>query len=131
MTQQGGDRAYPTGDAITVINAEGSSISPGDWVMVTGHTGDHPEVELSDSNDSNPLLGVVKRDAGGADDGEPVAVQLRGAVWANVASGVSAGDELGNGTTAGQAESGGSSGFYALDSATTIDGEDYAPVLLN
>lgn len=139
MTLQGGDHAYPDGDVITAVNAEGAPLKPGAFVAVTGHTGDHPEVQLADTADGNDLVGVVQADAGGADDGEPVAVVLRGAPLALVESGVTAGAELGApdtgaGGTAGVAVSGGSTGIYTLDDAEELEagsGDYYAPAHLD
>lgn len=134
MTLQGGDRQFGHGDQMTVENNHGSTINEGEWLAVNGDGGDHPQVALADVNGAGDLMAVA---AESFDDGALEEAKFRGAPWARVDSGVTAGDELGapdsSGTgTPGVAVSGGSSGHYALTDATQLpDGNYYAVVALD
>jgi hypothetical protein len=99
----------------TVTYEAGESVSPGDVVGIDGGA-----LRPVNSGDTSPnLVGVVGH-GGGADagddyaSGEEVPVHVDGsAVVANVASGVSAGDELGPSATDGELGAG-SAGVDAL-----------------
>lgn len=99
----------------TATYEAGESVSPGDVVGIDGGV-----LRAVNSGDTSPnLVGVVGHGggAGAGDDygsGEEVPVHVDGsAVVANVASGVSAGDELGPSATDGQLGAG-SAGVDAL-----------------
>jgi hypothetical protein len=102
----------------TVTYETGEQVSPGDVVGIDGGL-----LRAVNSGDGSPnLVGVVAH-GGGADagddyqSGEEVPVHVDGsAVVANVASGVSAGDELGPSATDGQLDAG-SAGVDALTDA--------------
>jgi len=103
------------GGKSTATYEAGESVSPGDVVGV-----DDGALRAVNSSDSSPnLIGVVGHGggAGAGDDyqsGEEVPVHVDGsAVVAHVASGVSAGDELGPSATDGQLGAG-SAGVDAL-----------------
>lgn len=111
------------GDADTVSYEAGETISPGDAVGIDSGT-----LRRADSGDTGTnAIGIAGRSAGeGAGDdyasGEDVPAHLQGvAVLTNVASAVSAGDELGPSATAGQLETG-SDGFEAITDAGAAAG---------
>jgi len=99
----------------TVTYEAGESVSPGDVVGIDGGV-----LRAVNSGDTSPNLVGVAGHGGGADagddyaSGEEVPVHVDGsAVVANVASGVSAGDELGPSATDGELGAG-SAGVDAL-----------------
>lgn len=128
MSNEPGDRRTGHGDHGTYYNYSGADIDAGYWVAPSAED----EVALSDTN------GLVGVSADPIPDGGYGNVHMRGAVYARVDSGVTAGDELAvpesgaTGESAGVAESGGSSGHFALTDAQAADdgGDDYALVLL-
>ena len=131
MSQDKGDRAYWHGESVTRKNSTGSTLDAGKWVAPTGDE----TVAYADANAGRgDLVGVVQDSI---DDGYDDTVHLHGAILARVDSGVTAGDELAAPDSsladedAGVAESGGSSGIYAVgDAVDDGDGNYYAPVLL-
>lgn len=136
MTLQGGDNGYPEGDELTVKNAEGSAIGPGELVYVTGHDGDHTEVQLAD--DTTGYDAVAAADAGGADDGELLKATFRGTPWVRVvdADDVSPGDEVAGSSTSGSATNaatgGAGNGDTYLQGETQLsDGNTYALAHIN
>jgi len=114
--------AVVSGTATATYEA-GESVSPGDVVGIDGGV-----LRAVNSGDTSPnLVGVVGH-GGGADagdayeSGEEVPVHVDGsAVVANVASGVSAGEELGPSATDGQLGAG-SDGFDALTDEGSMAG---------
>lgn len=95
MTLQGGDREYGHGDEITVEYDDSTDAVGGEGVYVSGHSGDHPFVQLAD--DSNGVDAVL---GDGATDGDTVKAHFDGAVWARVADGddAAAGETVGTDT---------------------------------
>lgn len=133
MTLQGGDREFGHGDQVTVTNNTGSTIAEGLAVSVTGDAGEHPLVDLADTDSAGQAVAIMGDELA---DGEYKEAVFHGAVWARVDSAVSAGDEVGApavGTagTAGVLEASSGTGYYALsDPETRDDGNDYAIVHL-
>lgn len=101
------------GEAEGVTYEAGESLTAGDAVGINGGQ----LATADDTTDTNPI-GVVARDA---ESGDNVTVWVRGVVVANVASGVSAGTELGTSATEGQLASG-SGGFEALSDEGAASG---------
>jgi hypothetical protein len=103
------------GETETVTYEAGEALSPGDVVGIDSGT-----LRAVNSGDTSPnAIGVVA-DRAGADSGtdyasgDEVAVHINGScILVSVASGISAGDELGPSATDGQLGSG-SDGFEAL-----------------
>lgn len=103
------------GDGEIVTYEAGETVSPGDAVGIDGG-----QLRAANSGDTSPNpIGIVAH-GGGADggtdyaSGDEVPVYVRGtAVVANVATGISAGSELGASATDGQLGSG-SDGFQPL-----------------
>ncbi len=95
------------GDYTSVTYESGESFDAGDLVAINSGQ----IVTADDTNDTNPI-GVAMADASGS--GEEVAVAVRAdGLLTNVASGVTAGVELGTSATEGQAASG-SDDFHTL-----------------
>ena len=111
------------GGGCTVTYEAGETVSPGDVVGIDGG-----QLRAVNSGDGSPnAIGVVG-DGGGADSGEDyqsgdeVPVHVEGAgVVVNVASGISAGDELGPSATDGELAAG-SDGFEALTDEGAVAG---------
>lgn len=127
MTQDFGDRAYGHGREVTRSNSSGSDFGAGEWVVPTGDD----DVDLADVDASRGSLVAVTKDP--IKDTEEGPVHMDGVVHARVESSVTANDELqapdtsSGSSTAGVAESGGSSGIFALTDATDYTGNsEYA-----
>jgi hypothetical protein len=100
-----GDATTGGGYAARTVEANGS-ISAGDFVALDQTAGDNnvPQiVQLNTGNTSeDQLAGVAKEDLSNGDKGT---VQTDGWLVANVATGISMGERLGSGGTAGRAAS--------------------------
>lgn len=117
MSQEAGDRVFGHGDHVTRKNSTGSQLDQGKWVEPTGDE----KINYTDTDNSrDSLVGVLSDDVA---DGEYGRVHTRGIVIARVDEDVSAGDELAppdssaNDDEAGEADTGGSSGIFALEDA--------------
>lgn len=101
------------GSGRTVTYEAGEAISAGDLVAINGG-----QLATADgTTDTNPV-GIAGEDIASGENG---AVFVAGVVVANVASGVTAGTELGTSATEGQLGSG-SDGYQALTDANAANG---------
>ena len=110
-----GDAAYGSDPGVITYEAD-ESISAGDAVTIDST---NQLLQAANSGDTNTrVVGIAAEDA---TDGDEVAVYVSGRVVANVASGVTAGEELAASTTDGQLASG-SGGPVALTDAGGVAG---------
>jgi len=110
-----GDPAYGS-DAGTITYEADEAIMAGDAVTIDS---ENQLLQAANSGDTNSrVVGIAADDA---TDGDEVAVHVEGRIVANVASGVTAGEELAASTTDGQLESG-SGGPVAITDAGGVAG---------
>lgn len=124
-----GNREYGHADGITCSFQDSTDAEAGDGVYVSGHDGDHVQVQLAD--DSNGVNGVVEESA---TSGDYVNVWFGGAVWARVADGddVAAGETVGTDTGMNEGElTDSGSDYLVLEGETDIGGVKYALVHLH
>jgi len=110
-----GDPAYGS-DPGTITYEADESITAGDAVTIDSS---NQLLQAANSNDTNSaIVGVAADDA---EDGDNVAVHVEGRIVCNVASGVTAGEELAASTTDGQLGTG-TGGIVALTDAGGVAG---------
>jgi len=110
-----GDAAYGSDPGVITYEAD-ESITAGDAVTIDST---NQLLQAANSGDTNAaIVGIAADDA---EDGDQVGVYVDGRVVANVASAVTAGEELAASTTDGQLEAG-TGGLIALTDAGGIAG---------
>jgi len=110
-----GDAAYGSDPGVVTYEAD-ESITAGDAVTIDST---NQLLQAANSGDTNTaIVGIAADDA---EDGDNVGVYVDGRIVANVASGVTAGEELAASTTDGQLEAG-TGGLVALTDAGGVAG---------